>query len=401
MLSGLKPSTSKERRLLFIETLLGITDAVSKVAPNSVLSGVAGGVSKIAGKAEKDIILGISLLYPDHASGSDLDQVALNFGISPRQGAQGSSTYVRITADPGTQYLQNTHYFLAGNGTVFELEDDFTMNAFGYDYVKVRSTSQGSDTNVDPLTISKVTPAPNGHKNVVNETIAIGGRDVESDELFRIRIKDGANIMARGTLAMLEQVFISINSKVLKIFHDGTDTDGKVVIAILTQNGSDLSPTELDNLLTGASKYFTLSEYKPFGSNFYGVRLKNVDYDPFDMSFRCSLDNNADPDEVRKSIQVGVSKYVDFRFFDATRDKVEWDNLLQIVKNTKGMKYVPDQYFVPRADISVAVNKFPRLRGFLMLDLDGNIIANFSGTLSPVYYPNKPDFSYQTTVLNR
>jgi hypothetical protein len=58
-----------------------------------------------------------------------------------------------------------------------------------------------------------------------------------------------------------------------------------------------------------------------------------------------------DPDEIRKKIQVAISKYLDPRFFDSVRQKVEWDNLLDIVKNTQGVDYVPDQYFYPRNDI--------------------------------------------------
>jgi hypothetical protein len=44
-------------------------------------------------------------------------------------------------------------------------------------------------------------------------------------------------------------------------------------------------------------------------------------------------------------------------------------------------------------------NKLPRFRSFLMLDLDGNILSNVTGSLNPVYYPADPDSSYQQTIL--
>jgi hypothetical protein len=48
---------------------------------------------------------------------------------------------------------------------------------------------------------------------------------------------------------MLEQVFMKINPNVFKVYNQGIDTNGNVVLAILTQNGVTLSNSELNNLL--------------------------------------------------------------------------------------------------------------------------------------------------------
>lgn len=398
---NIKPSTSQERKLLITETILNNTDEVSKIADEAILSGIAAGISKVSGKAEKDIVLAVSQLFPDTAFGDQLDQVAENFGIAPRFGALGSSTYVRISGDVGTQYFANTHQFRSTDGIRFTLDQDFTIGEFGFGYAKVSSIETGEKTKVDPLTINQVSPFPVGHKYVINEYMAEGGRDVESDETFRIRIKEGANILARGTLAMLEQLFISVNSKVLRVYNQGHDLNGKIVLSVYTVNGSDLTQTELDDLLTVAADYVNLNDLRPFGTNYIGLKIVNVTYGFLDISFRCKLKANVNPDDVRKKIQVNISKYIDPRFFDSSRQKVEWDNLLEIVKNVEGIDYVPDQYFYPRTDVFYQSNVIPRLRGFLMLDLSGQIIQNFQGTLSPEFYPNVADFSYQATVLNR
>jgi hypothetical protein len=396
----INPSTSIERKLLFIETLLNSTDKVTKVSDDGILSGVAGGVSKVAGKAEKDIILAVSQLFPDTASGDQLNQVAANFGISPRFGALGSSSYVRVSATPGTTYFANTHVFKSASGITFNLAASFTVGLFGFAYAKVQSVETGVQANVDSLTITQVAPQPNGHLSVINEYKAEGGRDMESDEILRIRIKDGANILARGTIAMLEQRFISINTKVLKIYNQGHDLNGKIVIAIVTQNGADLSQSELDQLLDESADYLNLNEYRPFGTTFSGITLINAVPGYVDISFRVELDSAYDPDEIRKKIQINISKYIDPRFFDSSKQKVEWDNLLEICKNVPGVKYIPDQYFYPRSDIHFGPNKNPRMRGFLMLDLNGAIISNFQGTLSPSFYPAQADFKFVSTVLN-
>lgn len=399
MALNIRPSTSVERRLLFLETLMNMTDKVSKVSDHSVVSALGGGVAKVAGKAEKDIFLAVSQLFPDYASGQTLDQCAQNFGIAPRFKSQGSSTYVRLVGAPGTVYPVGTVQFRSLNGITFNLESDITLPVEGYSYAKISSIETGDKSNVDALSITTITPSPVGHEYVINEVPADGGYDLESDNLFRVRIKEGANILAKGTLAMLEQLFMLINPKVLKVFHHGIDLNGKVVIAIVTQNGSDLTVQELDEILDLSSPFFALTEYKPWGREWYGLTLKNIEYQPIDISFRVDLDLSFNVDEIRKNIQIQIGKYLDFRYFNPLRDVIEWDNILQIVKSTPGVKYVPDQYFHPRIDVPVALDKLPRLRGFLMLNKEGGVIQNLSGSLSPVYYPSKSDLSFQKTIL--
>lgn len=402
----IKPSTSIERKLLVLETILNTavnedgSSRVSKISDHSVLSGIAGGIAKVSGKAEKDIILAISQLFPDLASEDKLDQVATNFGVGQRFGALGSSTYIRLSAQPNTTYLANTHYFSSNSGVRFELERDITVGALGFAYAKIRSLTTGSRTNVDPLTIFKCTPQPNGHIACINEYMATGGRDVESDQVFRSRIKNSSNFLANGTLAMLEQRFIAVNPKILKIFNFGSHKDGKITIAIATQNGVDLTQSELDELLQQCSKNFSLNEYRPFGTEFVGLKLTNIQYQPIDISFRVELDSSYNPDEIRKQIQVAISKYLDFRYFDTYKNQVQWDKLLQLCQSIPGVTYIPDQYFYPRTDLTIDTFMLPRLRSFLMLNLKGQVISNFIGTLNPVYYPHVIDENLHRTMLD-
>ena len=72
---------------------------------------------------------------------------------------------------------------------------------------------------------------------------------------------------------------------------------------------------------------------------------------------------------------------------------------MEIVKNTKGVKYVPDEFFYPRVDQITNPNKLPRLRGFAMLNLQGGLVNTIQNTLNPIYYPSNVDFSYLQTIL--
>lgn len=389
----------EELKQMFVETLLNKTDKVTKISETSVLNGVAYGVAKIGQKIIKDIAVVESHLFPDTAFGNYLDSIAQLRGVSPRRGASESSVYVRVFGIPGTQYIAGTHTFTGNSGVVFDIETTFTIPAFGYTYAKLRSQSQGLSTNVDPLTISKVSPIPTGHTYCINEYAAVGGQDIENDSLFRERIKREINGLARHTLSYLEHVFSKINTNVLRVFQYGFTADNKVLLGIATCNGIDLNPSEFNDLLVKGEQYFSLCELRPYGVNNIGIELRNINWHPIDISFRCDIDSSFDTETVRKNIQVNLNKELDYRYWTFDK-KVEWDNLLDIVKKTKGVKYVADNSFYPNVDTSISKYTLPRIRGFQMLDLQGAILANFSGTLNPIYYPSNIDFLYQADVLS-
>jgi uncharacterized phage protein gp47/JayE len=367
-------TTVDELKGIFIELMLNHTDKVTKVSPLSATNGIAYGNAKIAQRVIKDIALIESHLFPDSAFGTNLDTVAENNGIAPRLSLSGSTTYVRVVGTPGTVYNSGVHTFTGNHGKVFDIVTTSVIGVDGFSYIKVNSQEQGEITNVDALTLSKVTPVPVGHQYCINEFAATGGRDFESDEDFRKRIKEGSNILARGTLAMLQQVFIKINPNVFKIYYNGIDRNGKVIISIMTQNGADLTTPELNNILLKGKQYFSLTELKPDGVNGYGISLQNITWFPVDVSTRLILEQSVNPDDVRKECQIRLNKYFDYRYFN--KKKVEWDDLLQIVKGTPGVKYVLDNYFSPATDILIPRNQIPRMRGFLMLNPDGSIIVN-------------------------
>jgi len=84
---------------------------------------------------------------------------------------------------------------------------------------------------------------------------------------------------------------------------------------------------------------------------------------------------------------VNLSKYLDFRFWESNV-KVSWTELLEIVQNTKGVKYVPNTTFYPNQDEIVPINQLPRVKSFKIRDLNGNIVYDSQGVLSPVFYPS-------------
>lgn len=379
-----KIQSISQLKQLFLEIFINKTNKVSDISDNSVVNATAYGVAKVAQKAMKDIAIVESHIFPNTAYGTYLDNSATMFGVTSRGTALGSSTYLRLVGASGTVYTKNTQVFSNNNGIQFNLDETTTIGDFGYVYAKVRSVDTGVKANVEPNSIISVSPEPVGHIGCTNEYMAVGGQDAEDDELFRQRITKHLNIVSRNTLEQLTIVFRSYNSNILKLINLGTDENGKRAIAIVTQNGIDLTNQELSDLLENSKDYFCLEDLDQFG-DVIGVSLVNAEWTEIDIDFRVQIWDGADQDTVRQDIQINISKYLDFRTWKHYQ-KVEWDNLLQIVKSTKGVKYVPDQNFSPRVDILPFVNKLPRIKGFIMRDMNGSIIVN-TDTITPVFYP--------------
>lgn len=377
---------------LFIEMFLDKTVKVSNVADGSVVNATAFGVAKVAQKAMKDIAIKEAQIFPDTATGVYLDKAAALYGVSPRKGALGSSTYIRVSADPGTVY-DTSVTFVNKNGIRFQVDEALTVGESGYGYVKVRSINAGYSTNVPPNSITNVSPQPQGHIECTNEYYAIGGRDSEDDETFRIRIKNNLNILSKNTIEYWTQTLSNIDDRVLKVMSAGLDEKGIYNLYVVSQNGIFFTEEELDTLLESAQGYFGISELNIEGKA-VGIGIKNIDWfyvgSERGLDFRVQLQPDYDVATVRQNIQVNLTKYLDFRFWTPGKI-VEWDDLLDIVKKTDGVKYVPDEYFFPYYDQQVPANQLPRIRGFVMRDQDGNILYDSDSNLSPLFYPSEPE----------
>ena len=400
MILGVKHTITLLKNL-FLEIFLNKTDKVTDVSDNSVLNATAFGVAKVAQKCLKDITIVAARIFPDEASGEDLDYAAALFGVSARKTAIGSSTYIRVIAtyeednEAERTYPEGT-VFMNVNGVRFISEEEVTVGRNGYAYIHVRSESVGTQTNVEPNTIISVVSPPEAHIACTNEYYAIGGRDEESDEIFRQRILNNSNLLSIGTEEYFTQVFQEIDSRILKVWNYGVDENSNLTLALATQNGIQFTDSELEQLLEQAAPYFPLSDKNQYG-NVLGIQLKNIDWyivgGELDESgsggvqITLTINPSYNSDDVRRNIQIALSKHLDFRTWEPG-SRVEWDDLLMIVKNTEGVQYVDDQKFWPHNDVTVPDKQLPRIKAFILRNLDGSVIFDNQGVLSPVFYPS-------------
>lgn len=387
---------------IFVEILLNKTDKISDISNESVLNGIAYGCSKLAQRllVNQGVVEGH--LFPDTAYGDYLDNIAASRGIAPRFTAFGSTTYVRVQAAVGTTYSSGT-IFISSNGVQFVSTNSYTVGRNGYGYIKVNSIQGGASSNVDALTINTIENAPTGHIACTNEYAATGGRDNESDDDFRIRIKASANQLSRNTMAYLEQIFMKINSKVLRLHRGGVDEQGRICLIVVSINGQDFTEEEFNEILSQSEEYLSLNEINRQTVSGFSIKLMNPNWYPIDIDFRCDIDPAYDQSLVRRNMQIAVSKLFDYRYWN-TGGKVEWENILYAIRNTDGVRYVSDAFFLPKNDINMTNYRLPRVRGFIVRDMDGGILSdNYSITsqfdYTDYFFPNSPDINFQQSVI--
>ena len=384
--------TIEKLKSLIMELFYNKTTRVTSASDESVINAAFFGIAKVGQKAMKDIALVESHIFPQYAYGTNLDNAAKLFGAPVRLGSSGSSTYVLIRALADTVYVAATHIFSGENGIDFELTEDYTVGSVGFGYAKVRSTSIGVVTNVNANTLLKVNPIPTGHIGVTNDYAATGGRDAESDVDFRLRIIQHPNIIAQKTLTFLAEIFRTINDDVLRVLNYGIDIDAKLTLAIVLQNGADLTISELADLLDSTKEYLALGDLSMSGED-TGVKFVNPTWysvggdaiTDTGIDFRVQIYENYDIESVRKDIQVALSNLIDFRYWDWSRS-IQWSDLLEVIKSIAGVRFVPDVFFRPAFDIIIPKGQLPRIKRFRMRDLDGNIIFS-NVSLVSVFYP--------------
>lgn len=387
---------------MFVEILLNKTNKISDISNESVLNGIAYGCSKLAQRllVNQGVVEGH--LFPDTAYGDYLDEIAESRGIAPRFTSFGSTTYVRVQATPGTTYSSGTT-FTSSNGIQFISTDDYTVGIDGYGFIKVNSVQGGYASNVDALTINTISQAPSGHIACTNDYAATGGRDDESDDDFRIRIKESVNQLSRNTMSYLEQIFMKINQKVLRVHRGGVDSNGRIVLIVVSVNGQNFDAQEFEQIISQSEEFLSLNEVTRETVNGFPIVLTNPNWYPVDIDFRCDIDPAYDQASVRRNMQLAVSKLFDYRYW-GVNEKVEWENILYAIRNVDGVRYVADAYFLPNSDINMTNYRLPRVRGFVVRDLNGGVlsdnynrISNFTWT--DYFFPNENDNNFQQSVI--
>lgn len=392
-------SSVTELKNIATEIILNKTNKLSKLSAGSIFNAVTYTIAKIGQKVLREIALIESQLFPEYAVGSTLDDVAKRYGIFSRLGANQSSVYIYLYADPGTVYNKNTVSFISNDGITFTLNNNVTIDSNKYIYALATSSESGEKTNVSPLSITNCINAPTGHKFCINTFAAYGGRNIESDDEFRARIENINNSISTKTLEYLSQVALNFNPNILKFVHLGTH-QGKTKLGVYTQSGSALSDAELTNLAIQMRDFLALSDISENLEQ--RVYFANVDYTPIDISLKLSyMSDLYSINDIYSAIQKKLISYIDYRYLN-TKSNLSWINLYELIKNTEGVININyGDFLINGGQNDVVINKslLPRFRQMLIYDLNGNSLLD-TGVINymPFIYPVYRDLNYENIL---
>ena len=380
-----KIHTIEDLKDLFTQMLINRSGGkISKISENSVLNGLAYGVAKIAQKGQKDSALIESEIFPEYAYGEYLDKIVERSGIKRRRRNEKSSVYVRLVAKPNTTYAKDKCIFASNTGYTFVLDENVVVGESGIGYFQLKSVDTGSNTNVPAESITQVSNAPSGHIYCINEIAATGGMDIESDEQLLNRLVQNFNGFALDTISKIKGIAMQYLPIIKDIRKIGTN-EGTPILGIVTVNGTNLTEEQLQSLKLYLSKYISISDYIDTTLDASpNIILQNLQ--PTYIDIDCRIDYvDIDQETLRRNISLAITKYLDYDKF-ATKKQVDWEELFYIVRDVYGISSLPEQYFSPKEDILLSVNSYPRLRGLVLRNLQGEVISS-STNIVPVYYP--------------
>jgi uncharacterized phage protein gp47/JayE len=150
------------------------------------------------------------------AVGEDLDELAerLNSDLIQRQQAFKATTNVvfsRVDTTGDKTVYAGTQVQVPGTDLVYTtLEDGTALNGFAdTGSVLVQAKLSGTDYNVDPDAITGFVSKPSGFDSVTNPAAVTNGRDRESNDEFRARIRLFIQSLSRATIPALVYAALS------------------------------------------------------------------------------------------------------------------------------------------------------------------------------------------------
>lgn len=187
------PPFSDQTREVILGRILGIMDQTWDVSEGSFPHAVASAVALEIARAYirgNDIIQNF---FPQHARAGYLNLWGEAIGL-PRILASRSIGTVTFTGTTGTSIPVNTQVAtvsVLGSGSsavAFITTQAAVIDGSGQVNVPIQSVDTGAHTNVGANQITRLLTAIGGVSSVTNAAQTLGGRDIESDDEYRVRL---------------------------------------------------------------------------------------------------------------------------------------------------------------------------------------------------------------------
>jgi uncharacterized phage protein gp47/JayE len=150
--------------------------------------------------------------YVGKAEGVQLENIGANKGI-PREPASESTVILVFTGQPGFTIPEQTQ-FTTPNNIYFYLVEDVTLDNNGNGQGKAVSVEKGIHTNVGANTITVQAEPLEEITSVTNPEPAAGGRDEETYEEYRSRLKSSTSAGGKATAPAIKSALSETNGVV-------------------------------------------------------------------------------------------------------------------------------------------------------------------------------------------
>ena len=142
--------------------------------------------------------------FIDFATGSSLDFLAALVGYKRVEARRASGTVTFSRSTPATSDIiipRGTRVATADGSVVFKTTEAVVLTAGSTSVdAPIEAVEAGANGNVVANTITKIVDPISGIESVNNENPTSGGRDAETDEEFRYRIKTTIQSLGKATL---------------------------------------------------------------------------------------------------------------------------------------------------------------------------------------------------------
>ena len=376
--------THDELTNTFTRVFLSTNPSITKTSPNSVYTSLAAGIAALAQKTLKEHALIETYLDPDRASGvllgrdepgtDRLNRIAIQRGVPERQteGMQ-SVVWVRIVAEDATIFTED-HVFTGDHGIRFKLADGgFTKGSSPFTYKRLVSEGVGVATNVTAFSINRVESPPVGFSFVINETPSVGGRDAETDDQLRYRIKNFANILSFNTITKIGFLANTANQKIFRVYDLGKNDLGEPSLGVITHNGAPLTPEELTTLSSIVRPQVALSD-----SN---LTFVNLEPKSVELEARVQLTPNAVSADVFNRVQLLIINFFRELVYRGEANFLDWVQIYNLVALDPDILSVSSSGFLPNSPIDLSDRRPLQLTRASFLTLDGRSPIGTATTL--------------------
>ena len=346
---GIKTREELEARI--VAEMVAEQDEVTVFEPKTAIRGFITAVAGTVRELWNDLYRMQRKLFLNTASGTDLDELGAERGIT-RRGATSAGVLLTFTGKAGASVAEETSVINPSTGLEYLTQDTLVLGSKNPDLaveiddgtgdkyslftspgladtVWAVCKSPGTMGNTQVNTITKLKNSITAVTSVNNLTPARGGSDAESDSLFRERIRNQISLLNFGTEAFYETLCKSINSRVLRVRakKDQSRYDS-IKLIIVTADGV---PLTLDEKITLSG------EIKKKQRAFTNVILEDLRYTFVTVKERVRLKPGYTMKDIIVRTADALAGYFDFRTWEFGKS-ISLDNVFNVCYNVEGIE---------------------------------------------------------------